>query len=311
MAVDLNKMIAYIQVIIQQQLTDGQVTSLLNLSQMEEIEARPWAQLQTDFAFNSFGIYTTGTITVTQGSSIVTGTGTAWTQNMTGMVMRCGTSTATATTQLQPIPIDSVQSATQITLQDAYALASQSALGYQIFPMFYTIRGLDRVIGVRQQVALGRRSHDFFNIADPYRYNQSSPSRFWAPFGQNHNQDAKIELWPIDTASLPYSVWGVKAHRELANPTDIPLLPSGVVMNKAIVKCCETLNSLTGDQRWSNQRDYYSQVYQNQLDRAIDADNERFGPIAQIKDSYTTPDTDGYTPGLDYFFNRGGWQDNS
>lgn len=311
MAVTLAQMTAYIQVIIQQQLTDQQVTMLVNLAELEEIEARSWASMQAEVSFNSFALYTTGTITVTNGSPVVTGSGTVWTSNMAGMVMRAGTSTATATTQLQPINIDSVQSATQLTLQDPYPLATQSALGYQIFPLFYSIPALNRVMGVRQQIILGRRTHDWINTVDPYRYNQSSPARFWAPFGNAHNGNAKVELWPIETSANPYTAFGIKQRMDLANPSDTPTLPSGVVMNKAIVKCCETLNSLTGDQRWSNQRDYYFGVYQNQLERAIDSDNERFGVTAQIRDSYTTPDSDGYTPGLDYFWNRGGWQDNS
>lgn len=311
MAVNLNQMIAYIQVIIQNQLTDQQVTSLINLAELEELEARAWAAMEIETTLNSFALYTAGTITVTNGSPVIMGVGTAWTSNMAGMVLRAGTSTATATTQLQPVGIDSVQSATQLTLIAPYSQNSQSALGYQIFPLFYNIPMMDRVIGVRQQVPLGRRTHDFFNLADPYRYNQSSPARFWAPFGSNHDGNCKIELWPIETSSNPYSVYGLRQRVDLANPTDIPTLPSGIVMNKAIVKCCETLNSLTGDQRWSNQRDYYLGIYETQLGRAIEADNERYGTIAQIRDSYTTPDSEGYTPGLDYFWNRGGWQDNS
>jgi len=37
MAVNLNQMIAYVQVIIQNQLTDQQVTSLVNLAELEEL----------------------------------------------------------------------------------------------------------------------------------------------------------------------------------------------------------------------------------------------------------------------------------
>ena len=310
MAVNLAQMVAFTQVIIQQQLTDQQVTTLINLSELEEIQARAWASMQTETSFNSFALYTAGQISVTNGSPVVMGIGTAWTANMTGMVLRAGTANTAATTQLQPIKIDSVQGANQLTLVDPYPL-NTATIGYQIFPLFYNIRGLNRVMGVRQQVVLGRRTHQFFNEADPYRYNQSSPARFWAPFGDNLDGSAKIELWPIETSANPYTVFGIKERIDLANPTDTPLVPASVVMNKAIAKCCESLGALTGDERWGALGDRYYQIYQDQRTQAIESDNERFGTLSQIKDSYTTPDADGYSPGLDYFYNRGGWQDNS
>jgi hypothetical protein len=305
MSVDLARMTAYIGLQISNQLEDGQINLLINLTHMEEVEARPWARLQTDFAFNSFGLYTTGTVSFTQGSPIITGAGTAWTTSMIGMVMRIGTISGTASTQLVPIPINSVDATNQIiTLQDPYPLAGASGMGYQIFPLFYSIRGIQRVIGVRQQVQLGRRNHGFINQRDPYRYNQSSPARFWAPFGQNHDGSAKIELWPIETISNPYSVYGLKGHLDLMNPTDLPLIPSGLIVNKTIGKCCETVYSLTGDTRWVTQRDFYYKRYGDELDRAIESDREEFGVIQQIKDSIGDPDSDSYRPGLDSFYNR-------
>lgn len=304
MSVDLARMTAYIAVVINNELTDQQIQLLLNLSHMEEVEAYPWARLQTDFAFNSFQLYTTGTVAFTQGSPIVTGTGTNWTSDMTGMVIRIGTISSTATTQLVPIPIDSVQGATQLTMSDVYPLASGSGLGYQIFPLFYSIVGVQRVVGVRQQVALGRRSHQWFNNVDPYRYNQSSPARYWAPFGQDDNGFAKIELWPIETSANVYSVYGLRAHIDLVNPTDLPLLPSGLIVQKTIGKCCEALYSRNGDQRWVNPRDYAFERYKYELEKAIESDREEFGVVSQIQDKMTTPDTDSFRPGLDQFYNR-------
>lgn len=304
MSVDLARMTAYIGLVINNELTDQQIQLLLNLSHMEEVESYPWARLQTDFAFNSFQLYTTGTVAFTTGSPIVTGTGTGWTDSMIGMVIRIGTISSTASTQLVPIPIDSVQSPTQLTMSDVYPLNSGSGLGYQIFPMFYSAPQIQRVISIRQQVALGRRSHQWFNNVDPYRYNQSSPARYWAPFGQDDNGFAKFELWPIETTANPYSVYGLKGHIDLANPHDLPLLPSGLIVQKTIGKCCESLYARNGDPRWVSPRDYHYQRYKDEKEEAINSDREEFGTIAQIQDQSTTPDTDSFRPGLDQSYNR-------
>ncbi len=304
MSVDLARMTAYIAVVINNELTDQQIQLLLNLSHMEEVEEYPWGRLQTDFAFNSFQLYTTGTVAFTQGSPIVTGTGTNWTSDMTGMVIRIGTISSTASTQLVPIPIDSVQGATQLTMSSVYPLNSGSGLGYQIFPLFYSLPGIQRITGVRQQVALGRRTHQWINNADPYRYNQSSPSRYFAPFGQDDNGFARFELWPIETSANAYTAYGLKAHIDLVNPTDLPLLPSGVIVNKTIAKCCATLYARNGDPRWVSPRDYHSGLYAESLARAIESDREEFGVIGQIQDKSTSPDSDSFRPGLDQFYNR-------
>lgn len=304
MSVDLARMTAYIGVVINNELTDQQIQLLLNLSHMEEVESYPWARLQTDFVFNSFQLYTTGTVAFTTGSPIVTGTGTGWTDSMIGMVIRIGTISSTASTQLVPIPIDSVQSATQLTMSDVYPLNSGSGLGYQIFPLFYSAPQIQRVLSIRQQVALGRRSHQWFNNVDPYRYNQSSPARYWAPFGQDDNGFAKFELWPIETTANPYSVYGLKAHIDLVNPTDLPLLPSGLIVQKTIGKCCEALYARNGDPRWVSPRDYHYQRYKDEKEEAVNSDREEFGTISQIQDQQTTPDTDSFRPGLDAFYNR-------
>ena len=273
---------------------------------MEEVEARPWARLKTDFAFNAFGQYTQGTVTTTQGSPIVVGVGTAWTSQMVGMSISVGQlGSPSSSTQIVPIPIDSVQSATQLTLRSPYSLGGGTSIGYQIFPLFYSIPGMSTVLGVRQQVPLGKKTHEQINLVDPYRQQRSSPATNWAPFGLDHNGQAKIELWPIETNSNPYLVYGLRGHIDMVDPSDLPLIPAPVIVAKTMAKICETLFSLTGDNRWGPQRQqFYYQRYMAELEMAIDTDRGQYGVQGQVRDSLGDPDNNGYTPGLDQVFNR-------
>ena len=306
MPTDLARATAYIGLLTSNQLTDQQIQLMFNLAHMEEVESRSWARLQTDFTFNSFALYSTGSVTVTQGSPIITGSGTAWTTSMIDMVLNVGVAGANGTaTQIVPIPIDSVDPVGQvITLRSPYPQGGGTKLGYQIFPMFYEIVGMQRVAGVRQQINLGKSTHAEINIVDPYRSQSASPATNWAPFGQNHNGNMRIELWPTETAANPYSVYGFKGHVDLVNPTDTPLLPAAVVINKTLGKCCEVLYSLGGDSRWVTQRDFYYSRYDAELQGAINTDREEFGVVGQVRDSIGDPDSGSYTPGLDAIYNR-------
>lgn len=302
MPTDLARMTAYIGLQVNNQLTDGQIQLLINLTSMEEIEARVWARLQVDIAVNSFALYTTGTTTVTQGSPLVTGVGTGWTSALTGMNFRAGISTPGGPSQqYSPIRIDSVQNATHLTLATVYPQVGGTLLGYQIFPAFYSAPGLARITSIRQQISLGKRTHKWFNNRDPYRINQASPATFWAPFGTDHNGNAMYELWPTETNANGYIIGGFKAHEDMVNPTDLPLLPAGIIINKTLGKVSETIYSLTGDGRWVTQRDFYYGRYKDELDNAIEADREQFGVISQVQDAATDPDSGNMIPGFDQF----------
>lgn len=308
---NLGQMLATLGVMLANQLTDQQFTTLINAAEIEEIETKAWARLQTDFNFNSFGIYATGSVTITQNSPLVAGRGTAWTTALVGMVFRGGITTVGQQTgsivsqQLEPINITAVNPNTQtLTLQTPWPLANGVNLGYQIFPQFYSIQGMQRVLGVRQLIPLGRTTHDYINRVDPYLNQSSSPATYWAPFGTDAKNNAKIQLWPTEVGQNPYRVYGLKDHIDLQNPDDQPLIPSAVLVNKAAMKACEGLIALRGDQRWATLRDYYQGRYQYERDTSLDADRELYGVPSQVGDSFGDPNYGNYNPGLDAVWNR-------
>ena len=307
MAVNLNQMISFMGVILANQLTDEQMRIMINAAEVEEVDSRSWARLKTEEVFNSFGIYTQGTVAVVQASSLVTGTGTGWTTAMVGMRFRAGTGVGSGgpSTQYAPIRIASVSSSTTLNLGTPYPLPSASNMGYQIFPEFYSIPGLKRVIGVRQQIPLRRRTHEYFNFIDPYRSNSSSPAVMWAPFGHDQNGNAQIEIWPVDTATEGYTAYGVKDHVDLRNPQDLPLLPSSVLMNKAIVKCCEALFALSGDKKWEGVAARFLNYYTIELEKAIEGDREEYGVIEQVLEQrYSDSASGNFAPGIDFIYNK-------
>ena len=93
-------------------------------------ERRRWSWLIKQAQIVVPAVYNTGTVTVTLNSNIVTGSGTTWTNAHIGRQFRRGLTTPIYT-------VVSVQSATQLTLDQVWGAATASAVTYQIYQAFF------------------------------------------------------------------------------------------------------------------------------------------------------------------------------
>ena len=100
---------------------------MLNNSYRRIIDYRSWYGLMIKGLVTVPNAYTTGTVSVTNGSATVTGTGTAWTVSMIGQQFRCGFSFPIYTI----VAVDG--SGTSLTLDNSWSDATFSSIGYQIF----------------------------------------------------------------------------------------------------------------------------------------------------------------------------------
>lgn len=91
----------------------------------EIVDRRNWAGLMVRGQMAVPNVYSQGTVNVTSGSAIVTGTGTTFTESMVGFQFRQGFSTGWYN-------IASVQSTTQLTLDLPWANQTYQGTGYQI-----------------------------------------------------------------------------------------------------------------------------------------------------------------------------------
>jgi hypothetical protein len=94
-------------------------------------ERRRWSWLLKRGQFIFPSAYETGTVTVTQNSAVVSGSGTAWTPQMAGRQFRTGV-TSPIYTILQ------VNSATSLTLDDVWGPPSASGVTYSIYQAYVT-----------------------------------------------------------------------------------------------------------------------------------------------------------------------------
>ena len=95
-------------------------------------DSKRWSWL---YAFNQFlipAVYNTGTVSVTRSSLIVTGSSTAWDNSLVGQQFRIGTTNVIYT-------IVSVESTTQLTLDQVWGGSTASTQTYEIYQCYLTV----------------------------------------------------------------------------------------------------------------------------------------------------------------------------
>src|SRR6185437_4909739 len=119
-------------------LTPLLIRRWVNNHYREIVDKREWYGTMIRGQVMVPNVYSTGTVSVTLGSPVVTGSGTGWTQANVGMQFRLG-----FTTGFQNI--QSVQSATQMTLDLPWGNPSQAAAGYQILQNWFSFPNIKRI----------------------------------------------------------------------------------------------------------------------------------------------------------------------
>ena len=252
-------------------LLSADITTLLNAANREEVESGwPWDFLFSNYVLYSAAPLSAGTISVTQGSALVTGVGTSFTTvaNAQSFINIGGSNIS--------IPIASVQTTTQLTLTSPYMGANISGTSYSISTNVYSVVGFQEVYNVRQIIDLEKTSREQLNLMDPARIaNGGAPSIQWAPAGFDAAGNIQIELWEVPSAVYPYVCEGKLAAAVMVNPTDLPQIPSAVIMNKTLWKTALACYMSNGNPKYKDIAAKFESVYRDELDKAKEADSRR------------------------------------
>lgn len=275
-------------------LNAADVTLLLNKCQREEVEAWDWSFLQTNVIINAVTPIVTGTVSIVQGSTTVTGVGTTFPANADKWWIRVG---ATLTTPV----IASYVSATQLLLSAPWGAVSVVSQGFSLFPLYYDISPLIEAQRVRQVDFLQETSQEALNRIDPSRASTGgNPSLRWAPAPWNNPTSighAQVELWPVPAGALPYIVDGKMGSIDLVSPTDLPLVPSAVLENKAMMYMAQAAFASNSNPKWMALAQSYQATYVKELQDARTADDRRKVTLGISASKYSG----GINSGVDYY----------
>lgn len=160
------------------QIQTGDLTAILADVHRELATDYEWSFRKRETLLSTVAPYTAGTVSATQGSATVVGTGTAWVTGMVGRSVRISGDNAF-------FSIRNVQDATHLTLGDSqgavipWAAPSVSNAGYSIFQHQYAIPADVAIIlqNVREWPLVEHTIADF-NAKDPMRLSVGAPSQF-------------------------------------------------------------------------------------------------------------------------------------
>lgn len=176
--------------------------------------------------------YSTGTVTMTNGSAVVAGSGTTFTSAMVGRQFQIGGFVFT---------IASYSSATSITLDTTWYGDTVAGSTYQILQAYITptptdflswISVIDPALGWR--IRTGYNSSELDTI-DPRRSSTGTPTLL-AGRSYNSSTVARYELWPYSTAAKQYMYLYEKRVTDLTNPGDTPpaIIRSDILVKGAL-----------------------------------------------------------------------------
>lgn len=189
---------------------------------MDRIRARGnWSFWESEGSLSFPAQYSTGTLSVTNGSPTVTGSGTTWTAAMVGRQIRIGTSQYTITARA---------SNTSITIDRNWATDSDSGLSYTIYQARYTLAAdVDKIISMWDTTNQYRiETTTPRQIGTRQVWNTSTSQALWrcaATFGRDSSNAYYLYINPAPTDSADIVYWYHRIPDEVSGPAHVPDIP--------------------------------------------------------------------------------------
>lgn len=187
--------------------TSSKVTDYINITGRDIWKAHPWNERQREASVITLDDYSTGTVTVTKASATVTGSGTTFPATIVNGRTKFSLGFG------QPAYLIATRdSATQLTLVDAYCEATQSGATYVVYTDLYEVdSACDTILDVALAYGTdgGPLSFALERRMDELAFQPGSGGRpvAWCMKGPNSSTGVKrIRLWPApdDTYRLRY-----------------------------------------------------------------------------------------------------------
>lgn len=253
------------------QLLNTDFGALLNRAQAEEVDEYEWSFRLTNVVLYSDAPYSTGTISLTPGSGVVTGSGTTWTSAYNGFQLRFGTAG-------MALPNVTIINAATLNLSQPYMGAALTNVSYSLTQSYYPIPGAAEITAVKNTIYLDKVSRETLNLQDPQRLSVGgNPSLAWAPapYATDGSGNLQIELWPVPSAVVPYVVEYRQAAIPMVASTDMPMVSSSVLEAKAMMYAAMALFASNGAPQWAQLAASWERTYLREREDARFADRKR------------------------------------
>ena len=267
--------------------TSAVVGGFVNSRHRNLLESYDWSRRKRDILISTAVDKTAGTVTVTNASSTLTGSSTAWAATDVDRSIKIGTNSYSIWT------VNAYTSATSITLGDrngnvvTYPGDTAAAQAYTMFTQFYELgAGIEQIVNIKYKGEIREVSEEFLDNMDPGRQGTGDP-RFFARSARKMtgaNDIVRIELYPRLTEAVAINVKVELGHTTLSG-TSNPIVPSGPCEWFAAVDTCFFLKAKTKDDTWLSLADKYSAEGERSREFELGQDAKKFGVQQQVRDS--------------------------
>lgn len=150
----------------------------------------PWSRLEVQSALQVPGVYSTGTVSITNGSAAITLTAGTWTAAMSGRAFRIKGD--------REYYQFTFGTGTTGTLDRPYDGTTAAAAGYSIFQTVYVLPSDCRLLADDAFGSMARTSHGQLDQSDPWRELSGTPTQ-WASYMDDGNTppNMQVELYPV------------------------------------------------------------------------------------------------------------------
>lgn len=261
--------------------TDAIVGSLVNEAHSELLESEMWSRKRDEIIISTIAEESSGTFTVTNGSSTATISGGSLSSADEGKYIKFSSDEA--------LYVVSSVSGNDLTLTDFngtsinYAGDTDTAATYVMFQRWYNLgtniesiytAKYDKELNERLQSWLDSNDHDRSETGDPIYYS----------FGPRDSSDrVQIEFYPRPTGTIAVTLGVILGHTDLSG-SDNPIVPSPVILWKAATLGCHYLFGRTNDKRWLALAELYDKNTAKARESVRNQDERKFGLPSHIQD---------------------------
>jgi hypothetical protein len=211
------------------------VQTQINLVYQRLLREYKWNFLKTHDFLSTFAPYSTGTVTVSNGSTAVAGAGTAFTTAgvAVGDYVRFGA----AGVEKNFYEILTVTDNTNLVLSDAYVGSLTSGAAYSIFRTIYNLAtDFSEFISIGHESPIHEVSSTYLNFDDPLRETSGKPTRY-VMRGQTAGGVKKVEFYPNPAGKYLIYYDYMKTVSDMSADTDSSVIRDDVLLYASYVEC--------------------------------------------------------------------------